>query len=285
MVQHLCTTLDISQRRACTVLGVPRSTHQYRPISPADESVLVQRMVELATQYGRYGYRRITALLQQEGFKVNHKRVERLWRREGLKVPRRKPKRKRLWLNDGSCIRLRPAYRDHVWSYDFMQARTREGRSYRLLTILDEYSRECQAIVVGRRLTHNDVIEHLATLFVQRGVPVHLRSDNGTEFTAQAVRTWLMRLGVKTLYIEPGSPWENGYIESFNGKLRDEVLNREIFDTLYEAKVLVERWRNEYNHKRPHSALGYRPPVPEAVLPPNTATRPMKNTTMNISMN
>ena len=233
------------------MLGVPRSTHQYRPISPADEPVLVQRMVELATQYGRYGYRRITALLQQEGFKVNHKRVERLWRREGLKVPRRQPKRKRLWLNDGSCIRLRPAYRDHVWSYDFMQARTREGRSYRLLTILDEYSRECQAIVVGRRLTHNDVIEHLATLFVQRGVPVHLRSDNGTEFTAQAVRTWLMRLGVKTLYIEPGSPWENGYIESFNGKLRDEVLNREIFDTLYEAKVLVERWRNEYNHKRP----------------------------------
>ena len=233
------------------MLGVPRSTHQYRPISPADESVLVQRMVELATQYGRYGYRRITALLQQEGFKVNHKRVERLWRREGLKVPRRQPKRKRLWLNDGSCIRLRPAYRDYVWSYDFMQARTREGRSYRLLTILDEYSRECQAIVVGRRLTHNDVIEHLATLFVQRGVPVHLRSDNGTEFTAQAVRTWLMRLGVKTLYIEPGSPWENGYIESFNGKLRDEVLNREIFDTLYEAKVLVERWRNEYNHKRP----------------------------------
>jgi len=247
--------------------------------------VLVQRMVELATQYGRYGYRRITALLQQEGFKVNHKRVERLWRREGLKVPRRQPKRKRLWLNDGSCIRLRPAYRDHVWSYDFMQARTREGRSYRLLTILDEYSRECQAIVVGRRLTHNDVIEHLATLFVQRGVPVHLRSDNGTEFTAQAVRTWLMRLGVKTLYIEPGSPWENGYIESFKGKLRDEVLNREIFDTLYEAKVLVERWRNEYNHKRPHSALGYRPPVPEAVLPPNTATRTMKNTTMKISMN
>ena len=217
--------------------------------------------------------------------KANHKRVERLWRREGLKVPRRKPKRKRLLLNDGSCIRLRPSCRNHLWSYDFIQARTREGRSYRLLTILDEHSRECLAIVLGRRLTHADVLECLLGLFVRREVPIHLRSDNGTEFTAHAVRTWLTRLGVKTLYIEPGCPWENGYIESFNGKLRDEVLNREIFDTLHEAKVLVERWRNEYNHKRPHSPLGYRPPAPEAVIPMDSVSRPIDNTTMNISMN
>ncbi len=154
-----------------------------------------------------------------------------------------------------------------------------------MLTILDEYSRECLAIVLGRGLTHADVLECISGLFVRRGVPVHMRSDNGTEFTAHAVRTWLMRLGVKTLYIEPGSPWENGYSESFNGKLRDEVLNREIFDTLHEAKVLVERWRNEYNHKRLHSALGYRPPAPEAVIPPDAVSRPMDNTTMNISMN
>ena len=166
-----------------------------------------------------------------------------------------------------------------------MHARTRDGRGFRLLTILDEFTRECLAIRLGRQLTHHHVLESLATLFVQRGVPAYLRSDNGSEFTAKPVRAWLTRLGVKTLYITPGSPWENGYVESFNGKLRDEVLNREIFDTVGEAKVLVERWRNEYNHIRPHSALGYRPPAPETILPPNAGTRPMNHIIMNISTN
>ena len=231
-------------------------------------------MVQLATQYGRYGYRRITALLRAEGWQANHKRIERLWRQAGLKVPQKQPKRRRLWLNDGSCVRLRPAYQDHVWSYDFMAARTHDGRGFRLLTIIDEYSRECLAIDVARRLTSEDVLDQLTQLFIQRRIPAYIRSDNGSEFTAQTVRQWLATLGVKTLYIEPGSPWENGYLESFNGKLRDELLNVEIFDTLLEAQVLVGRWRTHYNTVRPHSALNYRPPAPEAVQPwpPGAAT-------------
>jgi transposase InsO family protein len=224
-------------------------------------------MVELACQYGRCGYRRVAALLRAEGFAVNHKRVERLWRREGLKVPARQPKRGRLWLNDGSCIRLRPEHKDHVWSYDFVQARTRDGRAFRMLNVIDEYTRECLAIDVARQLRADDVLERLSDLFVRRGVPAHIRSDNGPEFTAKAVREWLGRVGVGTLYIEPGSPWENGYIESFNGKLSDELLDGEVFDTLLEAKVLIERWRVSYNTVRPHSSLGYRPPAPEAISP------------------
>ena len=198
---------------------------------------------------------------------MNHKRVERIWRKEGLKVPQKQPKRGRLWLNDGSCIRLRPEHKDHVWSYDFVIARTSDGRAFRILTILDEHTRECLDIVVDRRINSQDVIDHLFNLLVFRGIPEHIRSDNGPEFTAKAIRNWLSRLGVKTLYIEPGSPWENGYIESFNGKLRDELLNREIFTTLLEARVLIEEWRREYNQVRPHSALRYKPPAPEAKQP------------------
>jgi putative transposase len=229
-------------------------------------------MVELATQYGRYGYRRVGALLRAEGFRVNHKRVERLWRREGLKVPARQPKRRRLWLNDGSCVRLRPEHPGHVWSYDFVKARTSDGRALRLLTVIDEYTRECLAIDVARRITADDVLHRLCDLFARRGVPGHIRSDNGPEFAAEAVRGWLGKLGVRTLFIEPGSPWENGYVESFNGKLRDELLDPETFDTLLEARVLTERWRRVYNGVRPHSALGYRPPAPEARL-----TRPPRS--------
>ena len=221
----------------------------------------------LASQYGRYGYRRITAMLRGDGWGVNHKRVERIWCREGLKVPKRQPKRRRLWLNDGSCVRLRPLRRDHVWSYDFLAARTHDGKPLRLLTLMDEFTRECLSIDVARKLDSEDVLERLTDLFIRRGIPEYLRSDNGSEFTAQSVRDWLGQLGVRTLFIEPGSPWENGYIESFNGKLRDELLEREIFDTLLEAKVLVERWRRQYNTLRPHSSLGYRPPAPEAIEP------------------
>ena len=205
-------------------------------------------------------------MLRREGWLVNHKRVERIWRQEGLKVPQKQPKRRRLWLNDGSCIRLRPERKDHVWSYDFVIARTSDRRVFRILNIIDEYTRECLAILVKRRITSQDVIDQLFELIIFRSIPEHIRSDNGPEFTAKAVRGWLNRLGVKTLFIEPGSPWENGYIESFNGKLRDELLNREIFTTLTEAKVLIEQWRREYNQVRPHSSLGYRPPAPEAKL-------------------
>jgi putative transposase len=249
------------------VLGQARATQRLHPLVSGEESKLVADITDLATKYGRYGYRRITAMLNNDkGWKVNHKRVERIWRQEGLKVPKKQPKRGRLWLNDGSCIRLRPEYKDHVWSYDFVTARTSDGRPFKMLTILDEYTRECLAILVERCLTSEDVINQLYTLFLTRGVPEHIRSDNGPEFTAKAVRSWLSEMGVKTLFIEPGSPWENGYIESFNGKLRDELLNREIFTTLTEAKVLIEQWRREYNQVRPHSARGYKPPAPEAKM-------------------
>jgi putative transposase len=228
---------------------------------------LLSRIVALATRFGRYGYRRITALLKQEGWRVNHKRVERLWRQEGLRVPVKQPKRGRLWLADGSIVRRRAERRDHVWSYDFVFDRTVDGKPLRMLTIVDEYTRECLAIEVARRLNSQSVLALLADLFVARGVPAHIRSDNGPEFTARAVRRWLARVGVQTLFIEPGSPWENGYIESFNARLRNELLDGEIFYTLEEVRVISGWWREHYNKIRPHSALGNRPPAPQAILP------------------
>ena len=263
---RVCNLLRISQRRACKIIGQARSTQRRSHNASVEEERLTTDIISLAAKYGRYGYRRITALLNQEGWRVNHKRVERIWRREGLKVPQKQPKRGRLWLNDGSCIRLRPMHKDHVWSYDFVKTRTADGRAFRILTIIDEFTRECPAILVARKVPSQDVIDQLFQLFVLRGIPEHLRSDNGTEFTAREIRKWLANIGVKTLYITPASPWENGYIESFNGKLRDELLNREVFSTLMEAKVLIEQWRKEYNSIRPHSSLGYRPPAPVAVL-------------------
>jgi putative transposase len=265
-VDHVQGQMDVSERRACRVLKQPRSTQRYQTRQADDEEQLTARIIVLASDYGRYGYRRITALLRNEGWEVNHKRVERIWRQEGLKVPPKQPKRGRLWLNDGSCIRLRPAYPNHVWSYDFVQDRTHNGVAFRILNIIDEYTRECLQVRVERHLSHEEVLEELAWLFCTRGIPNHIRSDNGPEFTAERVRQWLPKMGVQTLFIEKGSPWENGYIESFNGKMRDELLDREIFYTLKEAKVLIEDWRRHYNTKRPHSALNYRPPVPAAIL-------------------
>jgi len=259
--------LAVSERRACRVLEQARATQRRTLLPPCDEERLTDNIITLATKYGRYGYRRITALLNNEyGWNVNHKRIERIWRKEGLKVPKKQPKRSRLWLNDGSCIRLRPEYKDHVWSYDFMIDRTANGRAFKILNIIDEYTRESLATLVARKIKSQDVLDLLFDLFIIRGIPEHIRSDNGPEFTARAIRRWLSRLGVKTLFIEPGSPWENGYIESFNGKMRDELLNREIFFTLEEAEVLIEQWRREYNQVRPHSALRYHPPAPEAIL-------------------
>jgi putative transposase len=267
MVLQISQELEVSERRACKVLEQARATQRRNLSPPSDEKQLTDDIIALATRYGRYGYRRVTALLNNEcGWRVNHKRVERIWRKEGLKVPKKQPKRRRLWLNDGSCIRLRPEYKDHVWSYDFMIDRTANGKAFKILNIIDEYTRECLAILVSRKIKNQDVIDLLFHLFIFRGIPEHIRSDNGPEFTARSIRKWLARLGVKTLFIEPGSPWENGYIESFNGKLRDELLNLEIFTTLEEAKVLIEQWRREYNQVRPHSAKNYRPPAPEAIL-------------------
>jgi len=262
--------LEVSERRACMVLGQHRSTQRKPPRGRADEDALTRAIIALASQYGRYGYRRIHWLLEQDGWHVSLSRVKRIWRREGLKVPQKQPKRGRLWLNDGSCIRLRPTHKSHVWSYDFVQDRTHDGKAFRMLTVIEEYTRECLAIHVRRKLNSQDVLYVLSKLFLQHGPPQHIRSDNGPEFVAKAVRHWLGRLQVKTLFITPGSPWENGYNESFNGKLRDECLNMEIFTTLKEAQVLIEKWRCFYNTERPHSSLGYRPPAPQAILLPPT---------------
>ena len=255
-----------------------RGTQRYVPLVRADEDALTRDIIALASEYGRYGYRRITALLQARGWPIGKDRVQRIWRREGLKVPQKQRARARLWLNDGSCVRLRPERANHVWSYDFVSAMTHDGRMLRMLTLIDEYTRECLAIRVARRLGRYEVIEALADVMLCRGVPEHIRSDNGPEFVAKELRKWLGSVGVGTLYIEPGSPWENGYCESFNGKLRDECLNGEIFYSLKEAQVVIEKWRMDYNTRRPHSSLGYRPPAPAACspwVPTNPISQPL----------
>jgi putative transposase len=257
----------VSERRVCVALGQHRSTQRKVPRGRDDEDLLTADIIALARQYGRYGYRRITALLRDAGWIVNAKRVERIWRREGLKVPARQPKRGRLWLNDGSCIRLRPEHPDHVWSYDFVEDRTHDGRKFRTLNVVDEFTRECLAIRVARKLKAVDVIDVLSDLFMLRGVPGHVRSDNGPEFVAQAVQDWIKAVGAKTAYIAPGSPWENGYVESFNARLRDELLDGEIFYSLREAQIMIESWRRHYNTVRPHGSIGYRPPAPEVFVP------------------
>ena len=246
-MEHVTAKLAVSERFACKVLDQHRSTQRKATTTADDEAALTADITKLALQYGRYGYRRITALLRTRGWFCNHKRVERIWRREGLKVPARQPKRGRLWVADGSCVRLRPERANHVWAYDFVEDRTRDGRKLRMLNVVDEFSRECLCIRVGRRLKAADVIEVLADLFIARGIPGHIRSDNGPEFVATAVRAWINGVGAKTAFIEPGSPWENGYVESFNARLPDELLNAEVFHTLAEAKILIERWRWHYN--------------------------------------
>ena len=271
-VQNARTRYGVSERRACRLLQQWRGTQRYLPQRRVDEDQLTAAIIALAGQYGRYGYRRITALLNQAGLAVGKDRVQRIWRRAGLKVPQRQKPRGRLWLNDGSCVRLRPERPNHVWSYDFVAAATHDGRRLKILTLLDEHTRECLARRVERQLGNNEVIETLAAVMTTHGIPEYLRSDNGPEFIAKELRKWLQGVGATPLYIEPGSPWENGYCESFNGKLRDECLNGEIFYSLREAQVVIEQWRTEYNTRRPHSALGYRPPAPQTWRPPQSST-------------
>ncbi len=230
---------DVSERHACRLVGQPRGTQRYTLIVRADEDALTQAIIAPASEYGRYGYRRVAKLLKDAGWNVGTDRVQRIWRHEGLKVSRNQKPRRRLWLNDGSCIRLRPEHRNHVWSYDFAEAQTHDGRKVRLMTLIDEFTRECLAIRVARRINSLGVIETMADVMLMRGVPEHIRSDNGPEMTAKVVRNWLTQVGSKTLYIELGSPWENGYCESFNGKLRDELLNGEIFYSLREAQIVI----------------------------------------------
>ena len=260
-VRHLQETFGVSQRRACRVLGQPRSTQRQTVQTSEGEERLVRRMLELVRQHPRWGYRRITVLLRREGWRVNRKRVYRLWRKEGLKVPKKQRKKRRLGHSGNSCVRRPAEHKDHVWTWDFLHDRTSDGRSLKWFTLIDEYTRECLALEVDRGMTAQAVKTVLARVVQQRGVPRHIRSDNGSEFIAEAIRAWMATAGLETLYIAPGAPWENGYAESFNSKVRDELLNAEVFGSVREAKVLAKEWRQEYNHVRPHSSLGYRTPA------------------------
>jgi transposase InsO family protein len=268
--RHLQEAFGVSERRACRVLGQPRSTQRQAPKKTSEEEErLVARMLELVRKHPRYGYRRVWALLRREGWRVNRKRVHRLWRQQGLKVPRKQRKRRRLGSSANSCVRRPAEHKDHVWAWDFLHDRTSDGRPLKWFTLVDEYTRECLALEVERGMTAKAVSAVLAGVVRGRGAPAHIRSDNGPEFIAQAIRAWMSRAGLATLYIAPGAPWENGYAESFNGRVRDELLNAEEFGSLLEAKVLAREWRQEYNHVRPHSSLGYRTPAEfGAVAPP-----------------
>lgn len=253
--------LGVSERRACRVLDQPRTTQRYDPAPKEEEERLERRLLELVRSHPRYGYRRMTALLRREGWRINRKRVHRLWRRQGLRVPQKARKKRRLGHSGNSCMRFRAERKDHVWTWDFIFDRTTNGRALKWFSLVDEYTRECLALEVNRRMTSREIIEVLADLLAVRGAPGHIRSDNGPEFIAQAIRRWLERTDVKSLYIEPGAPWENGYAESFQSRLRDELLNVEEFATVSEAQEMATNWKAEYNHRRPHSSLGYQTPA------------------------
>ncbi len=239
----------------------PRSSQRYEPQPRDDEPKLATRMREMARQRPRFGYRRIAALLRAEAWRASDTRVFRLWRREGLKVPRKKRKRRRLGHSGNACHRRRAFHKDHVWCWDFVFDRTASGSMLKWLSIVDEYTRECLALKVDRSITSEDVIDTLAELFAMRGVPQHIRSDNGPEFVAVAIRRWLAQVDVEALYIEPGSPWENGFAESFHGRLRDEFLAVEVFESMPSARRLTAAWKEDYNHHRPHGSLGYQTPA------------------------
>jgi putative transposase len=271
-VTHVQRRLKVSERRACKAIGQPRSSQRYESSKADKDRRLRKRLRALSKRYSRYGYRRIYVLLRQEGWRVNLKRVQRLWREEGLRVLRRARKRRRLGSTENGTQRLRAAHPNHVWSYDFVMDQTEDGRRLKMLPVVDEYTREAHAILVKRSITAEDVVDLLAYLFSVHGEPVFIRSDNGPEFIAHAVQSWLERSGVRTLYIKPGSPWENAYSESFNSRFRDEVLNPELFTSLTEAQILVEQYRVEYNHVRPHSSLGYVAPAVFAARQSNEAS-------------
>ena len=251
--------LEYPERRGCGLVGISRSVARYEPQEREGEAELRDRIKGLSRRHKRYGYRRVTALIRREGQRVNHKRVHRLWKEEGLALPRKRPKRRRA----GATVEMvnKATYRDHVWTYDFVEDRTDNSNKLRMLNIVDEYTRECLAIRVERSIDSLKVIDTLNWLFLTRAVPGHIRSDNGPEFIAKTLKDWLRETGCKTIYIEPGSPWENAYVESFNGKFRDECLNRETFRNVAEARQVVENWRREYNEFRPHSSLGYMTPA------------------------
>ena len=273
-MQQLQDEFKVSERRACEVVDQPRSTQRYEPSPRDDEVAVTKRMLELAKQRPRFGYRRVAWLLRQEGWQASDTRVYRLWRREGLKVPQKKRKRRRLGSSENSCFLLKAEQKNHVWCWDFVFDHTTGGSTLKWLSIVDEYTRECLALKVDRSITSEDVIDTLAELFSMRGVPQCIRSDNGPEFIAKAIRKWLDRVDVQTLYIEPGAPWENGYAESFHSRFRDEFLAMDEFESLMAARRLTGSWKEDYNTQRPHSSLGYVTPADFAArCPGSTAER------------
>lgn len=261
-MEHLREKFGASERRVCRVIGQPRATQRYESRGPTDEEKrLVQRMHELVRAHPRRGYRMIWGMLRLEGWRVNRKRVERLWRQEGLKVPGKQRKKRRLGSSACGIVRRRAERPNHVWCVDFIHDRDERGRALKWLSVVDEHTRECVALEVERSIPAEGVVETLIDLFMIRGAPSHIRSDNGPEFIAAAIRRLAELTGMENLYIAPGAPWENGYVESFHSRLRDELLNAEVFADVSEARALAASWRNEYNHRRPHSSLGYVPPA------------------------
>jgi len=257
----------VSERRACRALGQPRSSQRYQASKPDADRRMIAEMRRLVESFPRYGSERVHQLLVETGWRVNFKRVHRLWKQERMQVPQKQRKRRRLpGTSANGCVRHRPTHANHVWSYDFVADRTEDGRQLKLLVVIDEFTRECLAIEAGRSFTARDVKLTLQYLFAVRGAPEHIRSDNGPEFVAQDIKRWLRRAQVDTLYIQKASPWENGYVESFNGKLRDELLNRELFLGLAEARYVLDAWRNDYNHRRPHSGIGWQTPAAYAAM-------------------
>ena len=258
----------VSERTACSLVGLSRTAYRYMPLPKDDEEPLRAEVIRIASTYGRYGYRFIASMMRNAGWgQATTAKVARIWREEGLKIPQKQPPRGRLWFNDGSCMRLRATHPNHVWSYDFVFIRDAYGGKIRMLTMIDEFTRKCLMIHCARRIGSVQVIEQLANAMITNGIPEYIRSDNGPEFIAKELRSWLSGVVVKTAYIEPGSPWENGFCESFNGTFRDNLLDGEIFYSLKEAQIIVGEWVKHYNHVRPHSALGYRPPAPQTQVP------------------
>ena len=258
---ELQTKFGISERRACKAIDQPRSSQRFKGKPRSDEAPLVKRMLQLARARPRSGYRTIGGLLALEGWRAGLSRVFRLWQREGLKVPQKKRKRRRLGVSANGCHRRRAESPNDVWCWDFIFDRTSSGSQLKWLSVIDEFTRECLTLKADRGITSDDVVDALAELFAIRGVPNHIRSDNGPEFTANELRAWLGRVGVSTLYIEPGSPWENGYAESFHSRFRDECLALEVFDGLRDAKAITAAWKDDYNHRRPHGSLGFQTPA------------------------
>jgi putative transposase len=262
-VRFLVKRRRASERRACRVVGQHRSTQRYERLAPEYELRLVKRMNDLAAQHPRYGYRRIWALLRAEGWRVNRKRIERLWRLEGHRVPPRRSQtsgKKAQGTAENAIWNLPATAANHIWSYDFMSGRTKDGASLRILNVVDEYTRVALGCRVDRSIGASDVVDQLRRLFDRHGKPQVLRSDNGREFIAASLLDWLAEQGVQTAFIEKGSPEQNPFVERFNGTMRDELLNGEEFDSLVEARVVIGAWVDQYNTLRPHRGLGMMTP-------------------------